>query len=190
MADPRNAACFTQQHWLLRAKGFDIGSWYEAGRGIQNGGILNPHIIDLVVGQRYYRFASVTMKREDQIGGGWWLTYDSLRTIYTYAAKHGYGVSDAARLFLAIPHNWSRIDRLVSAPLALPLRAYAGEGKPAAGDPKYGRADKWTPLQHLRVTQLFIPGLVITGSQSRRQLYEDTFPNPVIEFIHGNRRQV
>ena len=70
---------------------------------------------------------------------------------------------DAARLFLALPYDWTRVDRLVTAVLEIPLRAYAGKGKPAdaSGDAAADRGTRWIPMTHTPVTQLYVPGLFI-----------------------------
>ena len=82
------------------------------------------------------------------------------------------------------------MDRLVSAFLKVPLKAYRGYGNIATGGGSQSK-DKgtaWVPIQHKGVPQLYIPGLYIKGRKP--QLYERAFPNPKIEFMAGNRRQV
>lgn len=179
--EPANAACFSDPRWRLRATGFDTEFWFNNGQVRSNGGIPVPKEIKLLVGQRYYRFASSTSSRDAQIGSGWWLTYESFRQIREFARTHGYSLSESARLHLALPYSWTRVDRLVSAILAVPLRAYAGRGGVAHGGVADARdADaKWIPLQHREVMQLYIPGLFVKGASE--QLYTRAFPNPVLE---------
>jgi hypothetical protein len=151
-----------------------------------------PRETHLRVGNRYYRFASSTSSREAQLGGGWWIEYESFRKIETFAHEHGYSLSEAARLFLALPYSWTRVDRLVHAILQVPLKAYAGAGKPAemTGSNSRDRGAAWIPLQHQRVEQLYIPGLYIRDVRQRTQIYEQAFPRPTFECILGNRRVV
>jgi hypothetical protein len=191
MAEPLNDVCFTQPHWLVIARGFDVESWFEEGQVVGTGGISMPKETDLAVGQRYYRFASSTSSRASQVGGGWWIEYEAFKTIEQFANRHRYSLSEAARLFLALPYIWTRVDRLVSAILEVPLRAYSGHGKPAQGSTASKRTDgTWIPMQHQPVRQLYIPGLYVAGSRPKTQLYEQAFPEPKFEFILGRRRAV
>ena len=192
MNQPLNAACFSDPHWLVIARGFDTERWFEDGQAIGTGGILMPQPVHLRAGQRYYRFVSSTSSREAQLGGGWWIDFENFRLIESFAREHGHSLSDAARLFLALPYDWTRVDRLVHAILAVPLKAYAGQGKQVelkarASAPHHGTT--WTPLQHRRAQQLYIPGLYIRGSRPREQLFHQAFPKPILEYI-SNRRAV
>lgn len=173
--DPANLQCFSQPHWRVIAQGFQPEAWFSEGRGTGTGGILMPKPEDLLVGNRYYRFANSRSPRPAQLGGGWWVDYENFKTITTYAAAHSLSLSYAARLFLALPIGWTRADRVVSAILEIPLRAYAGKGKQADT-----RGDRWTPIQHLPVKQLYIPGLYREGAAD--QLYERAFPKPNFEY--------
>jgi hypothetical protein len=175
LVDPANLQCFSQPHWLVIARGLDTEKWFEEGVGAGTGGIVMPKPADLPVGQRYYRFASSTSSHSAQVGGGWWIDYENYRKIATFARDHGHALPYAARLFLALPVPWTRVDRLVSAILQTPLRAYAGRGGVAAGG-----GDRWTPVQHDPVIQFYIPGLYVKGANP--QLHETAFPNPKIEF--------
>ena len=188
--EPANSDCFSQPHWRLIARGFDVESWFNDGQVSGTGGISLPKEIKLPVGQRYYRFASSTSSRDAQLGGGWWVSYESFRRISEFARSNGYSLSESARLHLALPYSWTRVDRLVSAFLEVPLRAYAGRGAVAnsgTADPRDVNTS-WTPLQHHEATQLYIPGLFVKGRA--HQLYGRAFPDPVVEYIHGNRRRV
>jgi hypothetical protein len=118
------------------------------------------------------------------LGGGWWLDYENYKKIEAFAQQNGYSIRDAARLKLALPYAWTRVDLKIKAVLALPMKAYAGEGKSAKGG-KDG-ADKgtvWIPTQHVKVSQLYIPGLFVKGSRPREQLYEKAFSSPVTESL-------
>jgi hypothetical protein len=75
------------------------------------------------------------------------------------------------------------VDRLVSAILEVRLRAYAGRGKVASSN-----GERWTPMQHIQVTQLYIPGLYRKGANP--QLFERAFPDPRFEYGDTTRNIV
>jgi hypothetical protein len=176
MADPVNGHCFSEPHWRVIAQGFQTESWFNDGQAVGSGGILHPQPTHLRTGNFYYRFASSNSPREAQLGSGWWLDFENYKKIEAFARQHGYSVRDAARLMLALPYAWTRVDLKIKALLALPLKAYAGEGKPAHGA-KGGAVNgtSWIPTQHVKVCQLYIPGLFVKGSRPREQLYERVF---------------
>jgi hypothetical protein len=179
MPTPLNAHCFDEPHWRVIASGFQTEAWFADGQAVGTGGIINPQPTHLPVGQYYYRFASSTSPHFAQMGGGWWLDFEHFRTIRAFAEQHGYSLKDAARLMLALPYAWTRVDLLIRALLIQPLKAYTGEGKPAQG-PKAGpdRGTSWIPTQHIKVRQLYIPGLYVKGERPRQQLYETVFQAP------------
>jgi hypothetical protein len=175
-----NEHCFTEAHWRVIASGFQTEDWFNDGQAVGTGGILNPQPTHLRTGQYYYRFASSSSSREAQSGGGWWIDFENFRTIRSFAEKHGYSIREAARLMLALPYAWTRVDLLIRALLKEPLKAYIGEGKPALGEKKSG-ADKgtmWIPTQHIKIRQLYIPGLYTKGRRPHPQLFESVFSWP------------
>lgn len=182
MAEAANEHCFSEPHWRVIAQGFQTEDWFNDGQAVGTGGIRNPMPTHLATGNYHYRFASSQSPREAQLGGGWWLDFENYKKIETFAKQHGYSLRDAARLMLALPYAWTKVDLKIKALLALPMKAYAGEGKPAQGSP--AGADKgtaWIPTQHVKVCQLYIPGLFVKGSRPREQLYEKAFTSPIIE---------
>jgi hypothetical protein len=185
MAEAANGHCLSQPHWRVIAQGFQTESWFNDGQAVGTGGIRNPQPVSLPTGNYYYRFASSGSPREVQLGGGWWLDFENYKKIESFAKQHGYSIRDAARLMLALPYAWTRVDVKVRALLALPMKAYAGEGKPAQG--AKGGGDKgtvWIPTQHVKVLQLYIPGLFVKGASPREQLYERAFSLPTIESLN------
>jgi hypothetical protein len=177
---PLNDSCFHQPHWKVIAKGFDTERWFNDRQGIHTGGILLPIRVSLPLHHRYYRLTSSTSPRAAQLGGGWWISFDDFNTIRHFADRNGLEFTYAARLFLALPYEWSRLDRVISALLAHPLDAYAGEGNVAKTD-----KGKWTPMQHMRVTQLYIPGLV--SSSDARNLYEQVWECVQFQYAHNHK---
>lgn len=177
---PLNDHCFTQPHWRVLAQGFDTERWFHDGQASGTGGIKNPSRGTLKLHHRYYRLTSSMSTMMAQLGGGWWLSFDDFNTIRHYAERNGLEFPYAARLFLALPYEWSRLDRIVSAVLAQPVDAYAGEGKVARTT-----ADQWTPLQHLRVTQLYIPGLV--SHSGTNHLYEQIWESVQTQYAHNHK---
>lgn len=174
-----NAAAFEQPHWRVVAAGFHAESWYTADQGVCNGGILQPQATRVASGQYYYRFASSASPLAAQLGSGWWLDYENFALIRNFAQQHGHALRDAARLMLALPYAWTRVDRLVRALLTQPLRAYTGRGKPVQA-PQGGadRGTRWVPTQHIALRQLYVPGLALPGPRGQ-PLYETAFAQPM-----------
>ncbi len=87
------------------------------------------------------------------IAAGWWLDFENLARIRRFAVDNGYRLRDAARLMLALPYAWTRVDLLLRALLTHPLRAFTGPGKPAQA-PSGGadRSSRWIPTQHVAVS--------------------------------------
>lgn len=173
-----NDHCFAQPHWRVIAQGFRPEPWFGESLAVGTGGIRNPQPMHLAAGHYYYRFGSSKVPREAQLSSGWWLEFDEFIKIRSFAQEHEYSIGEAARLMLALPHAWTRADVLVKALLCVPLKAYAGEGKPAQGA-KNGtdKGTAWVPTQHIKVRQLYIPGLFIDGPRPREQLYKQAFAN-------------
>jgi hypothetical protein len=172
-----NVAEFEQPHWKVIAAGFDTEKWFSDGLPEGTGGILMPEPTRMPSGHYYYRFASSASAVPAQLGGGWWIDFEAFKTIDTFAKTNGYRLKDAARLMLALPYDWTKVDVLIKALLKSPLRAYTGVGKPAQGGS--GGADKgtrWIPTQHIKVRQLYVPGLFVKGRSM--QLYETVFVQP------------
>jgi hypothetical protein len=177
-ATAENDVCFEQPHWPLIEKGYDVERWFADGVGSSTGGMSFPKRVHLPVGHRYYRLASGTAPDESKLGGGWWMSFETYKTIERYAEAHDLDFTYAARLFPALPYDWTRVDRLVSAILSAPMDAYAGEGKVAESG-----GDKWTPLQHIKVLQLYIPGLV--ANLKERNLYKRVWRDVEVRYAHN-----
>ena len=175
-----NDICFHQQHWKLIAQGFDIEHWFNDGQKVNNGGIRIPTRVKLKPFYRYYRFASSTQPRAAQLGSGWWISFDDFNTIRHFSMRNQLEITYAARLFLAVPYELSRMDRIVSALLVAPIDAYAGEGNVAKSE-----KDKWTPIQRLKVTQLYIPGLV--SNSKTKDLCETIWESIRFEYAHNRK---
>jgi hypothetical protein len=173
-----NAAYFEQPHWRVIASGFDTERWFNDGQAVGSGGIANPQPTRLPTGQYYYRFASSASSRDAQRGSGWWLDFENFSLIRRFAGEHGYTLREAARLMLALPYAWTRVDLQLRALLREPLRAYTGLGKPAQGAEKGAdRGTRWIPTQQVAVRQLYVPGLYVQSQT--KPLYESVFAQPV-----------
>lgn len=184
MPESANSHCFSEPHWRVIAQGFQTESWFNDGQAVGTGGIRNPQSIHLRTGNYYYRFASTDSPPEARIGGGWWLDFENFKKIETFAHENGYSIRDAARLMLALPYAWTRVDLKIKAILKVPMKAYAGEGnivQVAANASNKGAV--WIPTQHVKVCQLYIPGLFIKGTRPREQLYEKVFTLPITESL-------
>jgi hypothetical protein len=175
---PINALAFDQPHWQVIARGFETERWFNDGQAVGTGGMLNPQPTRLAAGQYYYRFASSASSLHAQRGSGWWLDFENFSVIRRFANEHSYTLREAARLMLALPCAWTRVDILLRALLREPLRAYIGLGKPAQGDIKGpDRGTRWIPTQHVAVRQLYIPGLYVQGQD--KPLYGNVFAQPI-----------
>jgi hypothetical protein len=178
VSTPANAKIFEQPHWRVIAAGFDTERWFNDGQAAGTGGIANPQPTRLPAGHYYYRFASSASSRHAQRGSGWWLDFENFSLIRRFAGEHGYTLREAARLMLALPYAWTRVDLQVRALLREPLRAYTGLGKPAQGaDKGADRGTRWIPTQHVAVRQLYVPGLYVQGQD--KPLYESVFAQPI-----------
>lgn len=184
MNSAANEYCFSQPHWRVIAQGFSTESWFNEKKADGTGGILMPKVISLSTGKYYYRFASSTSSHESQLGGGWWLDFENFKKIEQFATKNQYSIQDAARLMLALPYEWTRVNRLVRAKLIEPMKAYAGEGKPVKmSSSKNQKGTIWVPTQHIKILQLYIPGLFIISPKPKNQLYETVFSDTTIKSI-------
>jgi hypothetical protein len=161
------------------ARGFETERWFNDGQAVGTGGILSPQPTRLAAGQYYYRFASSASPRAAQLGGGWWIEFEALTQLRHFAQANGYTLREAARLMLALPYAWTRVDLLLRALLVAPLRAWTGAGKPVLA-PAGGadRGTRWIPTQHIVVRQLYVPGLSLPGANGR-PLHETVFDQPV-----------
>lgn len=178
MTTAANAIAFDQPHWRVIASGYDTERWFNDGQAVGTGGIQMPQATRVPTGQYYYRFASSASSRHAQRGSGWWLDFENFSIIRRFAGEHGYTLRDAARLMLALPYAWTRVDLQLRALLREPLRAYTGAGKPAQGaDSGADRGTRWIPTPHLVVRQLYIPGLYVQGQD--KPLYENVFAQPI-----------
>jgi hypothetical protein len=169
-----NDFAFTQTRWENVAKGYDpnVSGWPE-----YNGGIEMPKRVHLKLGQRYYRFAnSKTPREQAQLGGGWWIEYETLHAISKFAHEHS-NPRDAVRYMLALPWDWNECDKLVSAILEKPLDAFRGRGKPVTlkSGPPNGGHTRYVPPSHVEIMQLYIPCLAAVRGKA--------FPSPRIEDI-------
>jgi hypothetical protein len=168
--------------------GYSTEAWFNDAQAVGTGGIINPERDHLKLGQQYYRFASSSTPYRAQVGGGWWIDYEQFIMIRDHARRYGHELGYAARLFLALPYEWTRVDRLWSAFLKLPLDAYTGYGRTAQGSGKDKRdaGTRWTPMQHKKAIQLYIPGLVSTRTNPDRRtedLYESAFSKPEWTYV-------
>jgi hypothetical protein len=173
----KNADCFTlpeRERWRLIASGHVPESvaggkrpqWEASadkhGYALQNGGISMPREWDLPTGVFYYRFVdSAAYRRMSSAGptnpalfGGWWIEYEVMRALVTFARTHRDLLESVAGYFLALPREWGDRARLFRASLASPLRAWRGRGKPAQST-----SGKYIPPQHRQeIYQCFVPG--------------------------------
>jgi len=176
-----NAICFNQDHWKLVAKGYDVRAWYDEGLGKGTGGIQSPVRMPVHIGHKYYRFASGDTPRSAQLGGGWWISHNTYSTINEYAKQNALSLQYSARLWLALPYDWTRVDRVISAYLMEPIDAYEGAGKQVTT-----ATDNWTPPQHIKLTQMYIPGLIKNSKEDN--LYKRIWNKVETTYPHSGKK--
>src|ERR1700722_15096119 len=106
-----NADCFSSPRWLSAVRGADP---FAAGWPEYNGGIELPKKVHLRIGKKYFRFASSKGSRNCQIGGPWWVEFETLNEIANYSRRFS-NPRDSVRYMLSIPWEWSEVDVLVGA---------------------------------------------------------------------------
>ena len=134
----------------------------EEGYSLRNGGIVMPREWDLPTGNYYYRFVdSASYSKHSGEGsaspglfGGWWVEYEVIQSMVSFARSHGELLENVASYFLALPQEWGDRARLFRACLGFPLRAWRGRGHVAQSG-----SGKYIPPQHLQeIFQCLIPG--------------------------------
>ena len=123
--------------------------------------MLRPIVVP--AGQVLYRFYDTARAATPRLGadGAWWLEFEHFQTIRHFALRHGYSLSYAARLFVAVLYEWSEINAVVAARTVVPLSAWKGRGKQMSSTGKDARdLPTMTPMQSvLEVYQLYLPGM-------------------------------
>jgi len=140
---------------------------FVAEIGVARGGIAIPRDYDVPFGHVVYRFFDRRRCPSDKAAtmGGWWLEFEHYRSIEAFARRHGHSMNYAARLFLAIRHEWSEVDAVVRCRVRAPLRAWKGRGRVIESEVTDVRDQRRTvPVQGvLEVYQVYIPGLAWNG---------------------------
>lgn len=130
--------------------------------------------IVIPAGQVIYRFYDATRAPTPVMGadGAWWLEFDHFQSVKHFAARHGYTLSYAARLFAAVLYEWSEVNAFVACRTTSPLSAWKGRGKQVRSSGKDSRdLPTMTPMQSiLEIYQLYLPGLGGVGSLSGQAL--------------------
>lgn len=158
---------------------------FAAGRADAAKGLW-PHRHEIAQGTVLYRFIDLHRAAPAQAADGpWWFEFEHFQAIRHFAARHGYSLGYAARLFAAILYEWSEVNAVVRAAAKAPLAAWKGRGKPiTVATPESDARDRnrtphgliterqpllvsrMTPMQGpLEVYQLYLPGL---GKPHRR----------------------
>jgi hypothetical protein len=173
VAEPVNAFLFRGEirgYWRLLARGaerraivhhrhtdrrFDFGTG-EGGMAIRNGGIIAPTDSTVAGGRYLYRFVGTKNYNEScakALMGPWWIDQDTWRLLRDTARADGMSLDLVARNFLAIPEEWGDCVRVARGKLARSLMAWTGIGNVVSA-----RAGNYTPAQHNKAVQLFVPG--------------------------------
>jgi len=146
----------------------------SAGHSKAMQGMSMTRPIAIPAGQVIYRFYDSRRAPTPQLGadGPWWLEFEYFQAIKHFAARNGYALSYAARLFVAVLYEWSEVNAFVACRAILPLSAWKGRGKQVLSSGKDSRdLPTMTPMQSvLEVYQLYVPGLGGTGSLAPKAL--------------------
>jgi hypothetical protein len=150
------------------------GHLAQSGYAAAMQGMSMARPIVIPAGQVLYRFYDSTRAGSPQAGaeGAWWLEFEHFQSIKHFAARHGYALGYAARLFAAILYEWSEVNAYVACRTTTPLSAWKGRGKQIHSTSKDPRdLPTMTPMQSvLEIYQLYVPGLGGAGSLARRAL--------------------
>jgi hypothetical protein len=149
---------------------------YRAARGLDPsdrviGGIIQPEPEKLRPNITIYRFGDTAKDLDRDRFGRWWMARETLEELTRYAVD-AESLVRIARQHLAVPPDFSAMNRCFTADLRLTLRAFGGVGGlvfedlPAAA-PGGARTVIWpggteltgTPADRTMKRQLFIPGL-------------------------------
>ena len=80
------------------------------------------------------------------MSGGWWIDYENLLKVQSFAEACDYSLARAAGMLLAIPREWGDCGYLGCATLLKPMKAFVGKGKPATGRISPDSARRVIPL--------------------------------------------
>lgn len=138
---------------------------------------------ELPLGQVLYRFIDTSAgSPESGASGPWWLEYEYFMKIKQFALQHGYSLSYAARLFVAILYEYNEVNGFVRAEVIQPLGCWKGRGKQVRSAGKDSRdLPTMTPMQSIHeIYQLYVPGIVRDGSLFRSALkFLEFIPLPI-----------
>lgn len=130
-------------------------------KAMQGMSMVRPVVIP--AGQVIYRFYDSTRAATPQSGadGGWWFEFESFQSIKHFAARNGYTLGYAARLFAAVLYEWSEVNAFVACRTVASMSAWKGRGKQVLSSGKDQRdTPTMTPMQSvLEVYQIYLPGI-------------------------------
>jgi hypothetical protein len=181
MVNPVNEALFRgaeRSFWHLRARGadrvgivwsgrkrlFDFGL-DEKGMARRNAGIIAPqervlpsgHVLRRFVGTNAFsRFGKAAAL------GHWWIDEPTWSLLKDHARQHRMTLEQTAQNYLALPDEWGDRGRIAFGRVLKPVMAWSGTGEVALGED----GQRYTPAQHNKAQQLFIPAVDGTFDQA------------------------
>lgn len=142
-------------------------------------GINVPVLIDIPRTTVLYRFVDLARGPSAVVANSpWWFEYEAFHNLRHFAERFDYDLDFAARLFLAILHEYSEITGFVEATVRKPLKAWKGSGRVQYGSGRDARDPaRMIPMQGPNaIYQLYIPGLgagsALFGEAFERVSYE------------------
>jgi hypothetical protein len=140
----------------------------DDGCVVQNGGMVHPQEAKMRPGWYWRFFGTIDHNKygaASMMSGGWWIDYETARTVVDWADRHGLTMAQAAQQLLVIPNEWQDCGYAGRAELAVTMKAWVGLGKPATGSlspDNAARRGQGVALQAAppatEIKQYFVPG--------------------------------
>ena len=143
-------------------------------------GMIVKEEILLTLSHYYYRFAhsmvrGVRQRRDQILGGVWWVDADVFNTIKHRALRSDSHLSATARRDLAVARRWEgKLDIVVRALVVKPIAAFKGVGTIQAFESTTSEDESaWIP--YAGAVQIYVPGLLQKDAATGSRIYQLAF---------------